>query len=214
MKTSYMCTMCARARACVHCVYTVVYAIIISYGVYSVSVYIRSYLLRELPDQKDWLQHKNSNDCTKIMLRKVEISTLAKFGTTWDVKTLQSDFVEIFINKTNDVKWKFIGWTRISYWMAATVFLCVRVCDGGCVCVCLSMFRGRMPMILSNAKCINQLINCVWNYKRPKKMNCFARSFVRCQQTVCAYLLGFCIRIAPHNQPKSYQLCVHLEPIC
>lgn len=123
---------------CALCVYTV-YAIIISYGVYSVSVYIRSYLLRELPDQKDWLEYKNSNDCTKIMLRKVEISTLAKFGTTWDVKTLQSDFVEIFINKTNDVKWKFIGWTRISYWMAATVFLCVRVCDGGCVCVCVCL---------------------------------------------------------------------------
>lgn len=124
MKTSYMCTICA--RACVHWVYTV-YAIIISCGVYSVSVYIRSYLLRELPDQTDWLEYKNSNDCTKIMLRKVEISTLAKFGTTWDVKTLQSDFVEIFINKTNDVKWKFIGWTRISYWMAATVFFRVRV---------------------------------------------------------------------------------------
>lgn len=126
MKTSYMCTMCA--RACMHCVYTV-YCICdyhFVWRLFCLGLY-RSYILRELPDQKDWLQHKNSNDCTKIMLRKVEISTLAKFGTTWDVKTLQSDFVEIFINKTNDVKWKFIGWTRISYWMAATVFFRVRV---------------------------------------------------------------------------------------
>lgn len=81
----------------------------------------------------------------------------------------------------------------------------------------VSVFRGRMPMIQSNAKCINQLINCAWNYKRTKELNCSARSFVRYRQTVCfcvCFFLDFAFASQPHNQPKSYQLCVHLEPIC
>lgn len=80
-------------------------------------------------------------------------------------------------------------------------------------CLCMCLFRGRLPQIHSNGKYINQLINCAWNYKRTKEMNCCARFSRRRTRFV---RFGWTFAFAPHhhNQAKSYQLCVHLEPIC
>lgn len=68
----------------------------------------------------------------------------------------------------------------------------------------------------SNGKYINQANKLRLELQTNwKEMNCSARfSRRRTRFAVPSICRTFCIRTAQHNQAKSYQLCVHLEPIC